>query len=1107
MGKFKLTEAQQKFVDVESGNVLVSASAGSGKTSTMIEKLANLIMCGTDIRNLLVVTYTNASASEMKIKLYKKLLECLTDVDDEKKDFLSEQIDFLNNADIGTVHSICKKILLNYFYIADIDPTFSIVSGKEQGYIFNTALDNVFDRLIAENNADFYAIYSLYSNKRNTKEIKAIIKKVYNFCLSKVDYIEWKNAVLNEFLVGDIDANPSARLILDYYKSEIMSFENAFRELLVADEKLFIKYSDYVNSFLNIISLIASQTSYKKMCKILPAIELMKKPNEKGKDIDDKLYSEQLKSVRDDFKKVFDKMKLAFVDYSVSEMENARRVVELFFWLNEEVGSEYEKLKKQKNVLDFSDLEHYTLKVLSNDKICGELKQKYKYIFVDEYQDINQVQEKIINLLSDNNVNMIGDLKQSIYHFRLSSPEIFIDKFNRFSAGDGGQVINLNYNFRSRPNILDFANFVFDVLMTTKTIGIDYKENSRLTWPNGEMSTDVDIDILNCEDEKRDESELIAQRVAELVTEGYNYSDIAILFRSRDMVVPLVEKLRNYNIPCNASYKTKLFNNNEILVLTSFLRVVNNSCDDLAMATVLKSLFCGLQDSELANIRFEHRNGTYCDAVKCYLENHNDLVTEKIKGLMELINECRFHLGTMPIVELLRNVMIRYGVVEHYMAFVDGETRVSNINYFLGLISNEEYKYNLKKCLDYLDDLRSDDVEVEVAGGSNCVKIMTIHASKGLEFPAVIVGGFGKNFNLRSDVNSLIINENLGLGVKVLDLEGRTKREGLVEKACKIQNKIDDLNEEIRLLYVALTRAKFRLCIVGQTSVKLLKKKCNASIYSSRNYFEYLIKAFGKQNANRLNDGSITIGLGESECRVNIISPETLAKNEVEKAPIILKQDTEFKEIMDKYYNYIYPTMNTNIAVKNTVSSILKEEVDYENAVENLKNVGTMQTSESEEAMKLGTAYHTTMQNLNYSENEAKIEGIIDNIKTSDLPYDKVDKKKIFSAINTIRNLFKDGCSLKKEAQFTMKLNYGEIHSGAENVDVIVQGVIDLVIENPSETIVVDFKTNKNRNEKFYKDTYSLQLDMYAKAYAKAFGANNIKKYLYSFELDKLIEI
>lgn len=1110
----KPTKAQQLFIDLRDGNILVSASAGSGKTFTMIEKLVKLVVEKTDLKKLLVVTYTNASASEMKQRLYARLVEELAQSNDESlKEYISEQIDAIGGSDIGTLHSVCKKILQNYFYVAEIDPAFELITNKEQEYLFDVATTNVFNKLVSSNDETFYNLYSLYNNKRNYNELKIIVKKLYEFSLSKVDYYEWKNYVLNNCCDANLENNMSAKFLVEYYKNVVGGFETPLQHLLCDSDENVKKYGEYVKVFIRIITEIKNASSYGELCSLAKSISFPSKPRVNNKNPDDVIYSDKLGGVVAELKKMLEEFCAVVVDYSETELNNMKSVVSWLFWLKELVESEYKKLKTSRNALDFSDLEHLTLKILQNNVVKQQLQQKYEYVFVDEYQDINQVQEKIITSISRNNMNMIGDLKQSIYQFRLSSPEIFVGKYNDYKVNTkNGTVVDLNNNFRSEPNILEFANFIFEVLMTKSTVGIDYTSTSRLEpdpSKKAQKKCVVDVDLLTKESENDvDETELIALDVAKLVKEGYDFKDIAILLRNKDdFAVSVIEKLRENNIPCDATYKTKLFDNNEVLVIYSLLKVMNNGYDDLALATCLKSMFCGLTEQDMLVIRETMESGNFYEAVLNYKDNNDDEISKKLDTFYGFVDECRFKLNNLTIVELLQDVFEKYMVFEHYSSFKDGRVRIGNLNQLLKIVSNNEYKYDLSKCLDYLDGFKEKEENFDVSGGSNSVKIMTIHASKGLEYPAVILGGVGRSFRINSNTNTLVINDKLGLGVKILDKNNRTKKESLVASSCKLSNRINEINEEIRLLYVALTRAKSRMIVVGSTSLKTLKSKHQYSIYSSKNYLELISKAVSENDLNRINDGLVIVKNGENEFRFNVISQELASCEKNESRPIMLvKPNEKLVEKLNEYYNYSYPHTCTNVAIKNTVTSILKEEIDYENKVENVSSVGEV-VCKNQDGMSLGTAYHTIMQNLNYTESVDDVRAIIDKIKTVDLPYDKVDINKIMTAINVLGSIVKSAVKISKEQQFVMKVNYTDVVSNGENVSVLVQGVIDLVVENENSAIIIDFKTNKTHNEKTLKDAYALQLKLYSNAYEKATNKKVEHRYLYSFEMGKLIEV
>jgi len=1114
MSEFRLTESQQKFVDSFNKNTLVSASAGSGKTSTMISKLTDMV-CKNNvpIKKLLVVTYTNSAGNEMKQKLFNSLVKTLAKEENEEKiAFISEQIDDMVNCDIGTLHGICKKIITNYFYVVEQDPSFSLLDGQQSDYLFDNAMNNVFNKLIVENDEDFYSIYTLYNKKRNLNTLKYIIKTLNQYLLSKVDGNKWKEFVINNCC--KYDNNQAKNYLIDYYKSLFISFKEDFSNLKQKCEICFEKYVNYVSDRLNFVLAVKDICDYDKLYDFVNSYSFISKPRISA----DKLKVEDVDIVGEtdlickEFSDLIKNFKNYFVKMNESDFDNYKKLISKLFDLQEKVNKEYSRIKKSQNVLDFSDLEHITLEILKNKQIVESLKEKYDYIFVDEYQDINQVQEEIISKIKrDNNLYMIGDVKQSIYAFRLSSPEIFIEKFNRFeNDGIKNHVINLNENFRSKQNILQFSNMVFNKLITKSTIGIDYEKNSQLVCGlKEEFEKCVELNLID-EMSELTEGQIIASKVGDLVKQGFNYRDIAILLRSKgELVNEVYSELKKYNIPCEATYKTDLFKNSEVLVLYNLLKLVNYSYDDLAMATILKSVFVGLTDNELAEIRLIDENLSFSECAYEYMQKGtNEHIVTRLSLMAELINDVRFKLNSLSIIDVVNYIIRKYDINNYYLSFVDGLEKLSNIKEFLRLISNEEYKYDLQKCIDYLDTIKKDgEVTLTLSSVNDSVKIMTIHSSKGLEYPAVILGGVGKKFVLNKQTDDIIINDKLGVGVRMFDTNSHTQKESIIKNACKLMNKKSEIDEEIRLLYVALTRAKSRLCIVGEYNIKDVYRTNNKSVYSSKSYLDLIIKSLPKNVLQYFQNelSNFTLFKGENfEFDVNFYKSNEDVNN-FEIKPIILNDgDIELEEKIGKYFDYNYPYFSgQNIAVKNSVSQILKEEVDYENQIDSIVSSTTL----DDYSLRLGTAYHNIMQKLNYSEDLGDILTIIRSEKTPDLPYEDVDPIKIFTAVKELNKMIKSDTKLLKEAQFVMKTNYAELKGINDNIEVLVQGVIDLAIINKDCAVIIDFKTNKTKNVKFLKEHYGLQLKMYALAFEKAYNVKVDKKLLYSFEMGEFIEV
>ena len=971
-------------------------------------------------------------------------------------------------------------------------------------------MNKVFNDYIVKDDPDFYSVYQLFNKKRNLNQLKFIVKTLHNYLLSKIDSFAWKKYVIDECCKVN---NTSEIFLLDYFKHLFAQVSIQLSNMKQKCKNHFEYYLDYISDRLNFVLGVNNQTNFQSLYNFIEMYDFIKKPKIFASKVspDELDIVEEADLIIDDFNEILKLFKKNCYIMTNENYEEYRQLVEKLFNIVESVEKEYIKTKKQQNSLDFSDLEHITLEILKDDKVVDSLKEKYEYIFIDEYQDINQVQEEIISRIKrDNNLFMIGDVKQSIYAFRLSSPEIFINKFNDFQINTKlNKLITLNENFRSQANILEYANSVFNGVITKDTIGIDYKATSQLVpGLKKDFNKCVTMSIIDKESELS-EGQVIAHKVGELIKEGFNFKDIAILLRSKgDLVGEIYSELKKYNIPCEATYKTNLFKNSEILVLYSLLKLVNNCNNDLAIATILKSHLIGLSDDELAEIRLIARDDFFYNAVYEYMVNGtNEHIRNKIKSLYQIIDKFRFDLSNNTITNTLNDLLIQNNIFNYYLSFVDGLEKISNINEFFRLISNKEFQYDIQKCIDYLDNIKKDgEVTLTLSGVENSVKIVTIHSSKGLEYPAVILGGAGKKFVLNKQTEDIIINDKLGIGLKMFDSIERTQKESLIKNACKIYNKKNEIDEEIRLLYVALTRAKSRLCIVGEYDTKNIRFKAQKDIYSAQSYLDLIVKTMSNIDLINFENKTDSFAINEgkmSECSVEFIK-ELDGENIINTQIILNSPNKQVEERVSRYFDYVYPYQtHNNIALKNSVSQILREEQDYEKQVDSVVS----DQYQDDYSLRLGTAYHNIMQNINYSENEAEIIELIDKIKTPEYPYVDVKIKHIENAIQKIKSMFSDNSKVYKETQFIMKANYGELTGSNEDVDVLIQGVIDLAIINGDKAIIIDFKTNKTRSKQTLIDHYAMQLKMYADAFSKAHKVKVDKCLLYSFEIGEFIEV
>ncbi|MBE5758291.1 MAG: hypothetical protein E7345_05175 [Clostridiales bacterium] len=1122
-----LSKEQQLFIDTYDKNILVSASAGSGKTFSMIKKLADILVNKkVPITSLLVVTYTNSAGSEIKVKLFDELSKRIYEEQDESlRDYLKLQLDNINNAEIGTIHSICKKLIKKYFYELGISPDFKLLE-EERKYYLDNAIKNVFRKHIEENDDNFYELYSCYDNKRNDESLKSIILKIYDYKNTKNNYACWKEDFLSKSYSLEVNKNIACDYVYKYLQSELSQKISSINDLIARCVGEFEKYSDFLYDRLRFIEEYIGATNFEQSVKIFNNKSLRAKPRlSSSAPIEIKQFDEEVKLCNDDLKKLLDKIKkLTFaenIECLTGYLSKAKNNLMQLLTLVEEVEENYANIKLSKNGLDFNDLENYMLKLLEIDSVRDVLKNSYTFVFVDEYQDVNDKQEAILlNLTSHNNYIMIGDVKQSIYKFRNSSPKIFLEKYKKFNNSNDDIVIKFNLNFRSDNNILSFANEIFSKLITENTIGIDYKNDAMFQCDKDYNDCFVNLNILNLttkfEDRERAECLAVAKEINRIKTlkkangEYFENSDIAILLRSRGNYLKcLCETLNEVNIPFTTNTKTSLFETAEVNLLISILKVISNYKNDIPLAIVLKNLF-NIDESELYEIKNSSKEKYFHQALWNYLIEGNLL--NKINLFKSFLQSGREKLANTCIYDFLQNTIQQFGLIVKYQIMPDGEEKVDNINEFLKLTENENYKYNVDKFLEYLDFISSSETDHVLGDGGDAIRITTMHSSKGLEYPAVIIGGFSKEFQINKDKKNVIISDNFGVAISSIDNEERVAKDTIVKYACELDNKKSQLDEEIRLLYVALTRPREILSIVGTYDLKKLST-INNDIYSSSSYMEMFFKCLENDDLIKFEkDKEFTIFSGDGRAKVNIYNEdEIVLKNKENNESIILNdfdKDLEFK------FKQVWgntPSLE-KFTIKNTVTNILNEEKDYENLNNKPINLNESDEKTPKNYLEIGTAYHLVMENLNFTESGEDVELLIDRlISSGEMSPDVaqyVNVNEIIVAIENLKDIVLHADKVYREKQFIMQENYNKLVKNSDNnTKVIIQGIIDMVVVNGNENYLIDFKTNRTNNVEILKSQYKLQLDIYKLAFEKATNIKITKKFLYSFYLGKLIEI
>lgn len=1154
-----LNDEQLLFVNTFDHDVLVSAAAGSGKTTTMIEKLKKIILQKrVPVENLLVVTFTEAAASEMKQKLYFKLQDELKNekseygpFSDNDLEYFYEQLFKLATADIGTLHSVCKKIVSKYFYEVNIEPSFAILNNEEVNNLFNQALNKVLQTCVEAGDEEYYELYECFNDKRNNSKIKDIITRIFKFLGEKSEPQKFIDFCLSDCLGGTVNENICAKYLHKQYKGVVANFVDKLIKIqqAVDDEKL-NAYFPLMIAQLETLKLTSTFTEFVSALYDINYPTLYKPKNKEYLEL-----HEELSNDVKEFKGVLNRFKGKIPNYSVEEFDNItkelHKYMNKFFQLTLSVENEYTQLKYNVGKLDFSDLQKYAFKILQNPVIREEVKQNYKYVFVDEYQDINQIQEDILNLISENNLNMIGDIKQSIYAFRQCMPEIFLSKYTKNILKDDNSLILLNKNYRCTKMVVDFVNMCFNKLITEDTIGIDYKKDAQLVCGSGN-SGEVNIRLLNykSKSKSKDNEESVeledlpendqaeAQQVAEIIAEVYGkeyfnaatnqtqkitYKDIAILVRdARGFVATLYNTLKAHKIPVSTDLKTSLFASVEIKLLYSLLKLLSNSSSDIDICTVLVSPIIQMSYEELSQIRLEFCDGSFYDCINKYiLSGKNNAIVDKLNKYNELLSNLQYRQNFMTMSEIVNSVVVDYDLINYYLSLPNGYEKAENINQFLGLLDNAGFEFNLSKCLEFLDSLKDkEDFLINVEAGENSVKILTMHKSKGLEYPCVILSNLGKQFNNQIYRDQIVLSNKFGVGINYRDYNSRKEVSTIQKVASTLFEKNQQQEEQIRLLYVAQTRARNFLYLTGCYDFSTFRSNYYKDIFASKNFLELIFKGLPQSSAAAMyllkDDFDIVYKVDGCDVKVaNVkisnVSDVGLECEEVSNNVVLTNSQNKITDQLLQNFDKVVYKQKEMVATKNSVSGLMRDS-DYVNVNELGLTIGFNQTEDNELPLLIGTAYHKIMQSLNYNESKTEVDAVIDKLyATGELgaelkPY--IDSAKIFRAKEAVGKLIGENTKILKEQQFLYKTKYSDIIETSENdQDILIQGVVDLILVNGDQAILIDFKTNKTKDVAKLINAYSLQLQVYKQAVECGLHTKVISSKLYLFESGTFVEI
>ncbi len=1164
---------QQKIYEHNEGDLIVSASAGSGKTFIMIERLIRLLSevhedkngnkVKTKISEILALTFTEAAASEMKIKLKSKLEEKFAETGDST---ILEAIADLSIADVGTIHGFCAKTIRRFFSEVDVSAGFSVVDDEKKAQFINLAMEKTFSDFYSfknsndENQRKLHESFIL-TNARYGKDLKEIIVSVYSYLTSKISFDD----EIKKSLETVSEENVKAELALLWEKLSLEIKECYDEEKLLEKtldglgltEKTTEKYKtaiavtekmlkakdiyEYVSiPNININKQVGNLKPEKKIpfCDFVDTVTKIKEKHNK--------YSKFIKPTEKENDEYFLKVKKQLSDF-ISVLCRFK--------------DNYEKLKKDENVLDFNDLEKYMLIILNNPEVRKQIRERYKFIVIDEYQDVNDVQSAILEKINNDNTFMVGDLKQSIYGFRGSNPEQFYNKQIELEKKGGAQ--GLNYNFRSAKKVVDAVNEIFEYCMTVSSFGLDYKL-SKLNYKgkyegtpdkpadgraffhyisgkseegDSDDTTDTLLDGQNkhdeniidpCGDEVKDDLPRVydiiedsktatekdvsetGKRVAEIIfdelgKEYYDafaevsdnakkfkkvsYKDITVLVRSNGKATQLAKDLIRYNIPVISKVETEINDYKEVAVLINTLKLITCFENPIPLATVMKSPIGGFTELDLYVLANAYKDyakrekkdkktyeNLFLSSVKYALINTEHELHDRVKKFKEYIDELRDFADFNSAKVVLKKIIRESDYSAHVISKRNGEEKIKRVNRLVSA-SGENGE---KTVAEFINDIEINPVTISPRTVKDAVQITTMHSSKGLQYPVCIVPFLESPFNKADDSETVMTDGDLGLVTLYFDDEKKFKYDTLFREKIKEKNKIKRAREEMRLFYVALTRAEYSLHLIYCD--KNDKRKDN---YETANCFcdfipEKLEKfeSFSEENLAKLSS-----------------SNREKDKLEIRFANIDSDEVKKLKEKLNFKYENI---ADTTLPIKSSVTSALKS--DSEDAKNSEGEVFELYDEKEEGQNPLfGTTAHKILELYDFNGSESFDEQVKKMVNDKAIDYEIA--KSIISPIKKlVTGKFGEMIKNKKiyrEKSFIVSLSAKEVLDVDTKSDVLVQGIIDLLMIDGDRAVIVDYKYSSKKKEKLI-ESYRKQLKLYQSAVQKILKIEKVETYIVS---------
>ncbi|SHE75264.1 helicase-exonuclease AddAB subunit AddA [Clostridium fallax] len=1258
MAETKWTNEQLNAINVRGCNLLVAAAAGSGKTAVLVERIIKMITNKDnpiDIDKLLVVTFTNAAAAEMRERIGDAISRELEK--DPTSIVLQRQLALLSRASITTIHSFCLDVIKNNFHHIDLDPNFRIGDDTECTLLKLEVIEELFEEKYEEDNEDFLRLVEAYGGGKDDKSLQDMILKLYNFSMSGPNPKKWLEERAEDFNINDLNDLSDTKwwnilsetITIELY-GIVKLFEKA-KDICISSDGLepYIQNLDddliKINRIKEALSIGIEETY-----KAFSSIKFTTLKRIKKELIEREEDQNKVKKLRDEGKEKIKKLNNEIFSFTPEEMVDGikkcylpiKTLTDLVLYFKDL----YDKKKRERGIIDFNDLEHLCIEILKDgeepSKVALDFREKFEEVLVDEYQDSNNVQETIINLISrrnlkNPNVFMVGDVKQSIYRFRQAKPELFLDKYSKYSEEEyfDNRKIMLYKNFRSRKEVINGVNYIFTMLMSNiigeldytekeaLNLGANYKElsleniydiDSSINLDNVKIAGDIEVNILDKneslskedqqsennkekvldlndgDNEEEDltsiqlEGRIIARRIKELM--GYSnekkylvydkninkyrnirFKDIVILLRAtKNWSEVLVEELALEGIPVYADTGTGYFQTIEIRTIMSLLQIIDNPMQDIHIISALRSPIFGFTSEELADLRLINKDQYFFNNIKEVVSNLDINTSHELRSKCDYFIEClerwREKSLYMAIDEFIWYLYSDTGYYGYVGAMPNGVQRQANLRILFQRAKQfEETSFKgVFNFINFISKLKNSSGDMGSAKilseNEDVVRIMSIHKSKGLEFPVVFLSGTGKNFNLMDLNNEILIHEELGFGPNCIDIHRRISYNTLARSAIKKKCKLETLSEEMRILYVAFTRAKEKLIITGAKAnlEDTFSKWCSSAFLNKNNilpsevskcksYLDWIGISLARHKDGQLIRDIANVDIFYSNDELSTWSLRIWSKNDfsVDKKQenvdknkddlFISKQVDEIDKEILKRLDFNYKFKGATILPSNvSVSDLKRANYDEDDNMlkiykdEVIKKPKFLREEKGLSAAERGTAVHFVMQHLDLNNIDTieEIKKQIQQMIEDELLTEEQSKAiyppmiyKFFKSSLGKRMLkaFNDGKMIRRELPFFTEIPAVLVNEELPkdiyiNEKIRLQGIIDCFFEEDDGIVLLDYKTDYVGEEgsNSLKEKYEIQIKYYSNTLEKILNKKVKEKYLYLFSNGEIVK-